>query len=52
MGEDEMLVGDELPTIDLNKELEQQISSALDPRFLLQLVLNTLLLHLVYCPIK
>ncbi|KAK4425990.1 E3 ubiquitin-protein ligase UPL6 [Sesamum alatum] len=42
MGEDEMLVGDELTEIVLNRDLEQQIFSALDPRFLLQLT-NVLL---------
>lgn len=50
MGEDEMLVDDELLEIVLNRDLEQQIFNALDPRFLLQLVCNLLmlLLHLVY----
>lgn len=38
MSEDEMLVGDELSHITLNRDLEQQIFNALDPRFLLQLV--------------
>lgn len=38
MVDDEMLVGDELSQISLNRDLEQQILNALDPRFLLQLV--------------
>lgn len=38
MTEDEMLVGDELPQITLNGDLEKQIVNALDSRFLLQLV--------------
>lgn len=42
MTEDEMLVGDELPQITLNGDLEKQIFNALDPRFLLQLI-NALL---------
>ncbi|XP_057809773.1 E3 ubiquitin-protein ligase UPL6 [Salvia miltiorrhiza] len=42
MNEDEMLVGDELSQITLNRDLEQQIFNALDPRFLLQLI-NVLL---------
>ncbi|GFQ02234.1 E3 ubiquitin-protein ligase upl6 [Phtheirospermum japonicum] len=42
MGEDEMLIGDELTEIVLNRDLERQISNALDPRFLLQLT-NVLL---------
>ncbi|KAL8047463.1 hypothetical protein ABFX02_07G002000 [Erythranthe guttata] len=37
MGEDDMLVGDDLIEIVLNKDLDQQIFSALDPHFLLQL---------------
>ncbi|KAK6117789.1 hypothetical protein DH2020_048461 [Rehmannia glutinosa] len=50
MGEDEMLIGDELMKTVLNRDLEQQIFNALDPRFLLQLVCNllVLLLHLVH----
>ncbi|XP_057472155.1 LOW QUALITY PROTEIN: E3 ubiquitin-protein ligase UPL6-like [Actinidia eriantha] len=35
--EDEMMVGDELMDKGLSKDLEQQISNAIDPRFLLQL---------------
>lgn len=42
MGEDETLGGDDLTDIVLNRDLEQQISSAIDPRFLLQLT-NVLL---------
>ncbi|PIN18101.1 E3 ubiquitin protein ligase [Handroanthus impetiginosus] len=42
MGDDEMLISDEPMEIVLNKDLEQQIFSALDPRFLLQLT-NVLL---------
>lgn len=38
MVDDEMLVGDELSQISLNRDLEQQILNALDPWFLLQLV--------------
>ncbi|XP_051127667.1 E3 ubiquitin-protein ligase UPL6 isoform X2 [Andrographis paniculata] len=41
MGDDEMLVGEEL-TVVLNRDLEQQIFSSLDSRFLLQLT-NVLL---------
>ncbi|KAK3029605.1 hypothetical protein RJ639_037922, partial [Escallonia herrerae] len=37
MAEDEMIVGDDLKVKDLNKDLERQISNAIDPRFLLQL---------------
>ncbi|KAL8481260.1 hypothetical protein ACS0TY_027692 [Phlomoides rotata] len=40
--EDEMLINDEPPRTVLNKDLEQQIFNALDPRFLLQLT-NVLL---------
>ncbi|XP_042055165.1 E3 ubiquitin-protein ligase UPL6-like [Salvia splendens] len=46
MNEDEMLVGDELSQITLNRDLEQQIFNALDSRFLLQLI-NALLGALV-----
>ncbi|KAF3456410.1 hypothetical protein FNV43_RR01060 [Rhamnella rubrinervis] len=35
--EDDMIMGDELMEIVLNKDLEQQICGAIDPRFLLQL---------------
>ncbi|KAL3626638.1 E3 ubiquitin-protein ligase upl6 [Castilleja foliolosa] len=42
MGDDEMIIGDELTEIVLNRDLEKQISSALDPHFLLQLT-NVLL---------
>ncbi|KAL7144289.1 hypothetical protein ABFS83_07G002000 [Erythranthe nasuta] len=37
MGEDDMLVSDDLIEVVLNKDLDQQIFSALDPHFLLQL---------------
>ncbi|KAK2990179.1 hypothetical protein RJ640_014631 [Escallonia rubra] len=37
MAEDEMIVDDDLKVKDLNKDLEKQISNAIDPRFLLQL---------------
>ncbi|KAK3002828.1 hypothetical protein RJ639_018859 [Escallonia herrerae] len=37
MAEDEMIVGDDSKVKDLNKDLEKQISNAIDPRFLLQL---------------
>lgn len=37
MGEDEMILDDEFVNKGLNRNLEQQISSAIDPRFLLQL---------------
>ncbi|KAA8531179.1 hypothetical protein F0562_005907 [Nyssa sinensis] len=37
VGEDDMIVGDELMETVLNRDLEQQISTAMDPRFLLQL---------------
>ncbi|CAK9136438.1 unnamed protein product [Ilex paraguariensis] len=37
MGEDDMIVGDELTEKVLNRDLEQQISNAIDPSFLLQL---------------
>lgn len=40
MGEDEIHGGDDPTEIVLNRDLEQQISSAIDPRFLLQLVGN------------
>lgn len=36
--EDEMMVGDEVIEKGLNKDLELQISAAIDKRFLLQLV--------------
>ncbi|KAL6343864.1 hypothetical protein AAG906_027635 [Vitis piasezkii] len=36
-GEDEMAVGDEIMEKVVSKDLEQQISNAIDPRFLLQL---------------
>ncbi|GAV71666.1 HECT domain-containing protein [Cephalotus follicularis] len=36
-GEDDMIVGDEVTEIVLNRELEQQITNAIDSRFLLQL---------------
>lgn len=51
MGEDEMLTGDELMEIVLNRDLEQQVFNALDPRFLLQLVCELLIyyLHLTHC---
>ncbi|KAL6978059.1 E3 ubiquitin-protein ligase upl6, partial [Sarracenia purpurea var. burkii] len=35
--EDEMMIGDEVMEKGLNRDLEQQISNAIDPRFLLQL---------------
>lgn len=46
MNEDEMLLGDELSQITLNRDLEQQIFNALDSRFLLQLVSQ--MFYLVY----
>lgn len=45
--EDDMIMGDELMEIVLNKDLEQQICGAIDPRFLLQLVCHT-----CYCSLK
>ncbi|GER31451.1 ubiquitin-protein ligase [Striga asiatica] len=42
VGEDEIITGDDITEIGVNRDLEQQISNALDPRFLLQLT-NVLL---------
>ena len=36
--DDDMITGDEITEIILNRDLEQQICNAIDPRFLLQLV--------------
>lgn len=36
--DDDMIIDDEVTEIVLNKDLEQQICNAIDPRFLLQLV--------------
>lgn len=38
VSEDDMISGDELTEIVLNRDLEQQITNAIDSRFLLQLV--------------
>ena len=38
VGEDDMILGDEVVEIVLDDNLEQQISNAIDSRFLLQLV--------------
>ena len=38
VGEDDMIIGDEIMEIVLDDNLEQQISNAIDSRFLLQLV--------------
>ncbi|GKB87689.1 hypothetical protein Tco_0959961, partial [Tanacetum coccineum] len=37
MGGDAMVIDDEPSSVPLSKELEMQISKAIDPRFLLQL---------------
>ncbi|CAA0841937.1 E3 ubiquitin-protein ligase UPL6 [Striga hermonthica] len=42
VAEDEMIIGDEIMEIGVSRDLEQQITNALDPRFLLQLT-NVLL---------
>ena len=38
MGDDDMVIDDGPSSVILSKELEMQISKAIDPRFLLQLV--------------
>lgn len=38
LGDDDMIIDDEVTEIVLNRDLEQQICNAIDPRFLLQLV--------------
>lgn len=38
MGDDDMIIDDAPAEAPLSKELEKQISNAIDPRFLLQLV--------------
>lgn len=45
-GEDEMAVGDEIMEKVVSKDLEQQISNAIDPRFLLQLVCHPDIYHI------
>lgn len=37
--DDDMIIDDEVTEVILNNDLEQQICNAIDPRFLLQLVL-------------
>ncbi|KAK9288799.1 hypothetical protein L1049_017264 [Liquidambar formosana] len=45
MSEDEMSLGEEITEKVMNKDLEQQISNAIDPRFLLQLRIMTVLAY-------
>lgn len=44
--EDEMAVGDEIKVKAISRDLEQQISNAIDPRFLLQLVCHPNICHI------
>lgn len=50
MGDDDMIIDDGSVVVPLNKELEKQISNAIDPRFLLQLV--CLCLFDIYTPTR
>ena len=45
-GEDEMAVGDEITKKIVSRDLEQQISNAIDARFLLQLVHHPDICHI------
>lgn len=48
LGEDDMIVGDDVMEIVLNNDLERQICDAIDPRFLLQLVSHLGMLYLYF----